>query len=62
MKKDNKKIYILDTSALLTYIEDEEGADFIDDLLIKAEDGDVIIFISLYKLNRNLLYYHAGKK
>ena len=43
MREDNGKIYILDTSALLTYIEDEKGSDVIDDILIKAEKGEVRI-------------------
>lgn len=55
MKKmeEDKKIYILDTSALLTYIEDEEGSDDVEKLLIKAEKGDVeiyIVFISLTEI------------
>lgn len=37
------KIYILDTSALLTFIEDEEGADIVDNLLIEAEKETVAI-------------------
>nr|VFJ60860.1 MAG: Predicted nucleic acid-binding protein, contains PIN domain [Candidatus Kentron sp. DK] len=38
--------YVFDTSALLSYIEDEEGAETIADLLGKALDGEISIFIS----------------
>nr|VFK36776.1 MAG: Predicted nucleic acid-binding protein, contains PIN domain [Candidatus Kentron sp. SD]VFK40384.1 MAG: Predicted nucleic acid-binding protein, contains PIN domain [Candidatus Kentron sp. SD]VFK78333.1 MAG: Predicted nucleic acid-binding protein, contains PIN domain [Candidatus Kentron sp. SD] len=39
--------YVFDTSALLTYIKDEEGAETIADLLGKALDGEISIFISI---------------
>ena len=55
MREDNGKIYILDTSALLTYIEDEKGSDVIDDILIKAEKGEVRIYISFISLTE--VYY-----
>ena len=32
-----KKICILDTAAILTYIEDEDGSDYVENLLIDAE-------------------------
>jgi len=35
--KEDKKVYIFDTSALLTYIEDEEGSQDVESLLILAE-------------------------
>ena len=38
MKKDNIEIYVLDTSAILTYLEDEDGAGFVEHLLIKADN------------------------
>lgn len=43
MKGIRKKIYILDTSALLSYIEDEEGPDIVETLLIEAENKKIII-------------------
>ena len=55
MREDNGKIYIIDTSALLTYIEDEKGSDVIDDILIKAEKGEVRIYISFISLTE--VYY-----
>ena len=33
---ETKKICILDTSAILTYIEDEDGSDYVENLLIDA--------------------------
>jgi uncharacterized protein len=38
--------YVLDTSALLTYIENEEGATEIEALLQKALDEEVVLYIS----------------
>jgi len=46
----DKKNYIFDTSALLTYIEDEKGSDEVENLLIKAEKGDVEIYIAFISL------------
>ncbi len=54
MNKDNK-IYILDTSALFTYLEDEEGADYIDNILEMAENGEIVIYISFISLTE--VYY-----
>ncbi len=45
-----KKICILDTSAILTYIEDEDGSDYVENLLIDAEKGIVDIYISFISL------------
>nr|VFJ44125.1 MAG: ribonuclease VapC [Candidatus Kentron sp. FM]VFJ44531.1 MAG: ribonuclease VapC [Candidatus Kentron sp. FM]VFK05994.1 MAG: ribonuclease VapC [Candidatus Kentron sp. FM] len=38
--------YVFDTSALIAYLQDEEGAETIAGLLGKALDGEVRIFIS----------------
>jgi len=38
--------YVLDTSALLAYIEDEEGADLIEDLLEQAEQDQLLLLVS----------------
>ena len=40
-QEKNRKIYTLDTSALLTYIEDEDGSDYVEELLVRAENGEV---------------------
>jgi predicted nucleic acid-binding protein len=39
-------IYVLDTSAWLTLIEDETGADIVQGLLEKARAGEVIVLVS----------------
>lgn len=38
--------YVLDTSAFLTLIEDEDGADVVEDLLQRAQRGEVELFAS----------------
>jgi len=38
--------YVLDTSAWLTLIEDETGADIVQKILEKSREGDVIVFVS----------------
>ena len=38
--------YVLDTSAWLTLIEDEPGADLVQEILEKAKTGEVIILAS----------------
>ncbi|MDQ1353782.1 MAG: uncharacterized protein QG657_4089 [Acidobacteriota bacterium] len=48
--KQDKGVYILDTSALLTYMEDEDGAADVENFLIKAEKGEVEIYISFISL------------
>ncbi|MGE0681525.1 MAG: PIN domain-containing protein [Candidatus Binatia bacterium] len=39
-------LYVLDTSALLTFIEDEAGADQVQELLEKAKRDEVILLVS----------------
>ena len=46
----NRKLYILDTSALLTFIEDEDGSNEVDALLVAAENGEVDIYISFISI------------
>ncbi len=41
------KKYVLDTSALLTLRDDEEGADLVADLLYQAQRGEVVCWLSL---------------
>lgn len=50
-----KEVYILDTSALLTYIEDEKGANLVEELLVKAERGEVQIYIAFISVTE--VYY-----
>ncbi len=47
------KLYVLDTSALLSFIEDEAGAEIVENLLIEAEKGGIdicLFFISLTEI------------
>ncbi len=51
--KKGKEIYVLDTSALFAYIEDEDGAEDVENLLIKAENGEInalVVFISIVEI------------
>ena len=41
----NNSIYVLDTSAWLTLIEDEVGADVVQDILERATTGSVEIIV-----------------
>lgn len=50
MKKDDRDGYVLDTSAILTYIEDEEGSDFVENLLIRAEADEIDIYLAFISL------------
>ena len=47
---ETKKFYILDTSAILTYIEDEDGSDYVENLLIDAEKEIIDIYVSFISL------------
>ncbi len=46
MMNENKTAYVFDTSAWLTLIEDEAGADVVESLLEKANAGSVEILVS----------------
>lgn len=46
MMKKTIDVYVLDTSALIAFIEDEEGADVVQDLLNKAKVDKIVIFVS----------------
>ena len=46
----DKKNYILDTSALLTYIEEEEGTNDVENLLVEAEKGNIDIYVTFISL------------
>jgi ribonuclease VapC len=39
-------IYVLDTSAWFTLIEDEAGADHVQELLERARAGDIVVLVS----------------
>ena len=44
--REDVQIYVLDSSAWLALIEDEEGADFVQLILEKAKSGEVDILVS----------------
>lgn len=54
------KNYILDTSALFTFIEDEDGAEIVESLLIEAEKGNVTVYISFISLTE--VFYITKKE
>jgi len=45
-----KKAIVLDTSALLTYIEDEDGAEYIEAVLIESERNEATAYIAFISL------------
>ena len=59
--KEDKELYVFDTSALLTYIEDEEGSEDVERHLIRAENGEVIIYIAFVSL-MEVFYITAQEK
>jgi predicted nucleic acid-binding protein len=42
--------YCFDACALITFINNEEGADIVEDILDKAEDGSAVIYMSFVNL------------
>ena len=42
-------IYVLDTSAWLTLIEDEAGADTVQDILEEAKSGEATVLVSFMR-------------
>lgn len=42
--------YVLDTSALLAYYQDEPGADIVEQLLNKAQAGEIEIYLSFMSI------------
>ena len=58
---EDKTIYILDTSALLTYIEDEEGSDDVEKILMEAEKENVTIFLAFISITE-IFYITAREK
>lgn len=47
--------YVLDTSALLCYIEEEDGTEVVDDLIVKAEKEQAFLFVSFVSFTE--VYY-----
>jgi uncharacterized protein with PIN domain len=42
----NKASHLLDTSAILTFTDDEEGAGAVEELLQRAKKGEMLLHIS----------------
>jgi predicted nucleic acid-binding protein len=55
-----KNNYVLDTSAVITYLENENGAAVIEELLEKAEAGQITIFLSFVTFTE--IYYITIQK
>lgn len=47
--------YVLDACALIAFFSDEEGADVVEDLLVKAEKNDISLFAHV--INVLEIYY-----
>lgn len=60
--KEDKEIYVLDTSALLTYIEDEKGTEYVESLLIRAEKGDIVLIYVAFISIMEVYYITAQEK
>ena len=43
-------ICVFDACALISYLNDESGSDIVDDLLKKAMDGEIDVYISIVNL------------
>lgn len=59
-----KPVYMLDACALIAYLSDEQGAKVVEDLLVQAANG--IIVVIMHKINLLEVYYgiyrHCGKE
>lgn len=51
-------IYVLDTSAWLTFIEDEAGADSVQELFVRARAGEIVVLVSFMSFME--VYYYPG--
>lgn len=58
--KNNRNRYVLDTSALLCYIDDEDGAELVDELLKKGETEQTFLFVSFVSFTE--VYYISWQK
>lgn len=50
MIENKRKHYVLDTSAILAYIEEEAGSDAVEDILIRTTKGEILITIAFITL------------
>lgn len=54
MREEEAK-YVLDSFAILAYLAEEEGADVVEDLLNKAEEGEAKLYLNYVNLGE--VYY-----
>ena len=57
MRNESAPIYVLDTSAWLTLIEDEAGADTVAEILERAKSGGALVLVSFMSFME--VYYIA---
>lgn len=54
MKKNEHRVYVLDTFALLAYLQNEIGVDRIDEILRRAAKGKIEIWLSIINYGESL--------
>lgn len=54
-----KKIYLLDSFAVLAWLQNENGAQFVEDLLYRARDNKVEVILNIINLGE--IYYHCSR-
>lgn len=59
-RKNSKNAFALDTFALLAYYNNEPGVDIVKDLLKKAQQGKVSLFLS--EINIGEIYYTVARE
>ena len=59
--KEGNNLFVLDTSAILAYLEDEDGAEDVEELLIKAENKKISVYVSFATL-AEVFYITMGEK
>ena len=55
-----KEIYVLDACAFIAFLDDEKGANIIVDLIQKADDMKIEIF--MHRVNFLEVFYHTSRK
>jgi uncharacterized protein len=50
LKENSRETIVLDTSALLAYIEEENGAGYVEEVLLRAERGEAVVYIAFVSL------------
>ena len=55
-----RSIHVLDANALTAFIEDEEGADFVENLFHSTKNKEIVIL--MHKINLIEVLYHVFRK